>query len=187
MSIVIGQITNQQTTELVKDLYNRYARSLLAYTKRCYQINEEDRVDLVYKTLYKVASASASLQFDHESKRRGFVFKTHINFLRNYFRDNKSFEYKNKEVSLENLNQQDHGDEQHINNPMLNLLEKLLAELEDWQRILLLMRGQNVPYNEIAVFVNKPEKHLKVYYARLKKQLLEQMNSQLEITTDDTK
>jgi hypothetical protein len=37
-----------------------------------------------------------------------------------------------------------------------------------------------VPYSEIARFVNKPEKQLKVYYARLKKQLMGQMNDALQ-------
>jgi hypothetical protein len=51
--------------------------------------------------------------------------------------------------------------------------------MEDWERILLLMRGQNIPYSEISKFVHKPEKQLKVYYARLKKKLLEDMNETL--------
>ena len=36
-----------------------------------------------------------------------------------------------------------------------------------------------MPYNEISAFVNKPENQLKVYYARLKKQLLENVSAEL--------
>ena len=54
-----------------------------------------------------------------------------------------------------------------------------MDKLEEWQRILLLMRGQDMPYNEISAFVNKPENQLKVYYARLKKQLLENVSAEL--------
>ena len=55
-----------------------------------------------------------------------------------------------------------------------------MDKLEEWQRILLLMRGQNMSYKEIIPFVNKPEKQLKVYYARLKKKLLENVNAELK-------
>jgi DNA-directed RNA polymerase specialized sigma24 family protein len=41
------------------------------------------------------------------------------------------------------------------------------------------MRGQNMPYGEISKYVDKPERQLKVYYARLKKQMTEKINEQL--------
>ncbi|HTA62114.1 MAG TPA: sigma factor-like helix-turn-helix DNA-binding protein, partial [Bacteroidia bacterium] len=105
-------------------------------------------------------------------------FKTHINFLRNYFRDNKSFEHKNLEVELNDFANTDEEVPQK-ENIQLQILNKELDKLEEWQRILLLMRGQDMPYSEISAFVNKPENQLKVYYARLKKQLLENVNAEL--------
>ncbi|MBK6985309.1 MAG: hypothetical protein IPH32_11365 [Bacteroidetes bacterium] len=59
----------------------------------------------------------------------------------------------------------------------LIILQQELEKLEDWQRILLLMRGQDMPYSKISEFVKKPENQLKVYYARLKKQLTENVNA----------
>jgi DNA-directed RNA polymerase specialized sigma24 family protein len=56
--------------------------------------------------------------------------------------------------------------------------------MEDWERILLLMRGQDISYSEISKFVHKPENQLKVYYARLKKKLLEDMNETLSGTNN---
>jgi DNA-directed RNA polymerase specialized sigma24 family protein len=58
-------------------------------------------------------------------------------------------------------------------------LKNELDKLEEWERILLLMRGQNMPYGEISKYVDKPERQLKVYYARLKKQMTEKINEQL--------
>jgi DNA-directed RNA polymerase specialized sigma24 family protein len=59
--------------------------------------------------------------------------------------------------------------------------------MEEWQRILLLLRGQSMSYSEIAIYVKKPEKQLKVYYSRLKKKLLEDMNAELNRITDEKK
>lgn len=180
MNTVSAQLDlSLQSKELLKELYTLYAKPLLRYTKRCYQINEEDSLDLVYKTIYKIAGISNAISFENEAKRRAYVFKTHINFLRNYFRDNKNFEYKNTEVNLHDDLVTNEAEEKITSNPKLKLLESLLSELEDWQRILLLMRGQGVSYKEISKLTDKPEKHLKVYYARLKKQLLLDMNKKL--------
>lgn len=46
--------------------------------------------------------------------------------------------------------------------------------------MLLLLRSQDMPYSEIAKFVNKPEDQLKVYYSRLKKALTKRMNEKLK-------
>ena len=67
------------------------------------------------------------------------------------------------------------------------------VEFEDWQRVLLLMRSQEVPYSEIAKYVNKPEEQLKVYYSRLKNVLTAKMQERVkekesaEKKTEDTK
>ena len=80
-------------------------------------------------------------------------------------------------------------EEQTTQSIHLKILQQELDKFEDWQRILLLMRGQDVPYSKIAEFVNRPEKQLKVYYARLKKQLHDQINEQLLLinTTEHAK
>lgn len=179
------QIENAVDSSRVKELYEAYAMRLLAYTKRGYTINEEDRTTLVYKTIYKMAAVEHKYTFENETKRAAFIFKTHLNFLRNYFRDNKQFEHKHVELEFQDV--QDVQDETTatdtaIVNPKLKVLESLLQNMEDWERSLLLLRGQDMPYSEIALYVNKPEKHLKVYYARLKKQLLDDMNKALNET-----
>ncbi|MBC7383038.1 MAG: sigma-70 family RNA polymerase sigma factor [Bacteroidia bacterium] len=166
--------------DVVKSLYEMYAKKLLAYTFKNYTIDKDDAWAIVYKTIYKIAEVGSKYTFENEQKRSAFIFKTHINFLRNYFRDNKSFEKNNREVELH----ENFADKEPELNPTQNLpltvLQQELEKLEDWQRILLLMRGQDMPYSKIAEFVKKPESQLKVYYARLKKQLTENVNAELE-------
>jgi len=171
-------INTEDSNTVVKMFYEAYSQKLFGYTCKNYSINADDAWTVVYKTIYKMAEINDKYTFENEHKRRAFVFKTHINFLRNYFRDNKSFERVNHEVELKDFIYTDE-EEPNKENFQLKILKSELDKLEGWQRILLLMRGQNMPYSEIAVFVQKPEKQLKVYYARLKQQLLENVNAEL--------
>lgn len=169
---------DDESRKFVEELYLLYAAKLIAYTRRNYQLPEDDAIDLVYKTIYRMAEVRERYQFSEEQQRRSFVFKTFINYLKNYYRDNKSFEAKNFEVELADFSSDKNEGDISVN-PKLKVLQQLLDRMEDWERILLLMRGQDIPYSEISAFVNKPEKQLKVYYARLKRKLLEDMNELL--------
>lgn len=173
-------LLSNTNNEVVKSLYEKYAKKLLAYTCKNYTIDKDDAWAIVYKTIYKIAEVGSNYTFETEQKHSAFIFKTHINFLRNYFRDNKSFEKNNLEVDLHENFADKEPDVNPTQNLPLTILQQELEKLEDWQRILLLMRGQNMPYSKIAEFVNKPESQLKVYYARLKKQLMKNVNAELE-------
>ncbi len=175
-----NELTNSQNKKVLL-FYQNYAKKLLSYTRKNYTINEDDAWTIVYKTIYKMAEVSDGYTFENEHKQSGFVFKTHINFLRNYFRDNKSFETNNREVELHDNFTNNELNTMPTKNTPLTLLQNELQKLDDWQRILLLMRGQNIEYSKIAEFVNKPENQLKVYYARLKKQLHQSLNHQLHL------
>ena len=181
MNVLINQYQHKVTTDnMVKLLYENYATKLCAYTRKNYAISEDDTWSLVYKTIYKIAEVHQNYSFETKQKESAFIFKTHINYLRNYFRDAKTFESKNLEVELDD-NYLPNDDQILVKeNQHLKILKKELNLLEDWERILLLMRGQQMSYSEIAKFVNKPEKQLKVYYSRLKQQLLVRVNEALK-------
>ncbi|MCE3281192.1 MAG: hypothetical protein K0S44_3383 [Bacteroidetes bacterium] len=55
-------------------------------------------------------------------------------------------------------------------------LNEVLEKMEDWERMLLLMRSEGQPYSVIAKYIDKPENQLKVYYQRLKEQLTKKLN-----------
>jgi RNA polymerase sigma factor (sigma-70 family) len=169
---------NTRFQNLVLELYETYASRLLSYTRKHYHLGEDEAINLVYKTIYRMADVYDRYSFENEQKRRAFVFKTYLNYLRNHYRDNKSFESRNYKVELAEYRSSNEDTEPPVN-PRVALLQSLLDKMEDWERILLLMRGQDIPYSEISKFVQKPEKQLKVYYGRLKKKLLEEMNRQL--------
>ncbi len=178
-SETLSKIVNNKD-EFVKWLYERYAKKLLAYTIKTYLPDKDDAWSVVYKTLYKIADVAAEREFENEYKFTGFIFKTHINYLRNFLRDNKSFEHNHQEIELTEHYSRDESEQQTTESIHLKILQQELDKLEDWQRILLLMRAQDMPYSKISEFVKKPENQLKVYYGRLKKQLMDNVNAQLE-------
>jgi DNA-directed RNA polymerase specialized sigma24 family protein len=179
LGIAITDIVHDPAvTQKVKTLYEKFGARLKAYTCKNYEISEDDAWNIVYKTIYKIAGLSDSYVFENEQKKSAFIFKTHINYLRNHFRDNKSFEARNREVHFhENISTE--KEELAGESLQLKVLQLELDKLEEWERILLLMRGQGMPYSAIAKFVDKPEKQLKVYYGRLKKRLLVSVNEEL--------
>jgi DNA-directed RNA polymerase specialized sigma24 family protein len=187
-SETLSKIVNDKDA-FVKWLYERYAKKLLAYTIKTYLPDKDDAWSVVYKTLYKIAEVTAEREFENEFKFTGFIFKTHINYLRNFLRDNKSFESIHQEIELTENHTAEEIESETTQNIHLKILQQELDKFEDWQRILLLMRGQDMPYNKISEFVNRPEKQLKVYYARLKKQLHDNINEQLLLinTTEHAK
>jgi len=170
------------TPEFVARLYKQYGKKLYAYALRNWNVNEDQAWDLVYKTLYKVIDTYKNYTFENEEKFGAFIFKIFINYLRNHYRDNKA---KNESLKVSDV-----SPDQMYNkagepvsdapvNPKLVALTEELEKMEDWQRMLLLMRSEGRSYSEIAVYIDKPEEQLKVYYQRLKESITKKMYERL--------
>jgi RNA polymerase sigma-70 factor (ECF subfamily) len=176
------------TPEFVAQLYSRYGRKLYAYAIKNWNVTEDQSWDLVYKTLYKVIDSYKNYKFENEEKFAAFIFKVFINYLRNHYRDHKKQNEKLQvaeisPVELQNRADSDRPDNSRSNgdgtdapaDPRLAALTEELEKMEDWQRMLLLMRSEGRPYSEIARYVQKPEEQLKVYYQRLKEAITKKM------------
>jgi len=191
-------------TEAVAVLYQRYGRKLFGYGNRTWKLNEDDNWDLVYKTLYKVCEKVGQYDFDSEKGFSAVVYKIYINYLRKHYRKQQQIgEY----VQFSNFNEslfEETGENRGLRtekaikqklhesnlladrldempeNPKLSALEDELEKLEDWQRMLLLLKSQNMPYKEIAKYIDKPPQQLKVYYQRLKNRIIKKLNDRLE-------
>ncbi|CAN5254262.1 hypothetical protein BH09BAC5_BH09BAC5_15440 [soil metagenome] len=175
------ELIKNKDKESIRVLYERYGKKLFGYARNKWKIGEDENWDLVYKTLYKVLDTHTSYQFSAETKFSSFVFTVFINYLRNFYRDTQKLP-----VEIIQL------DESYSENAVVELetteslsmtfLKSELDELEDWERILLLMRSQDVPYSEIVKFTGKSEDQLKVYYGRLKKKLAERLSEKIKNT-----
>jgi RNA polymerase sigma factor (sigma-70 family) len=147
-------------------------------------MGEDASWDLIYKTLYKVVDSFPKYNFENEDKFGSFVFRIFINYLRNYYRDHKK---EFEDVQLADIDPDKIAYSQSSSfspdqpaDPRMKILNAELDKMEDWQRILLLMRSDGRPYADIAQYVDKPEEQLKVYYQRLKKLLTDKINEQVQ-------
>lgn len=161
-------------------VYNRYGKKLYSYAIKNWNLNEDAAWDLIYKTIYKVLDSYGNYTFESEEKFASFIFKIFINYLRNHYRDNKTermFEFTamdDVDLSTKKMN-----DAPEISNKKLIALNEVLDEMQDWERMLLLMRSEGRAYSEIATYIDKPENQLKVYYQRLKEQITKKLNERL--------
>jgi RNA polymerase sigma factor (sigma-70 family) len=169
--------------DFLTEIYNRYGKKLYSYALKTWKVDEDAAWNLIYKTLYKVIETHGNYTFESEDKFASFVFRIFINYLRNHYRDKKQ---QNDPVPIDlsnsSLHAFDHGGMQVAEtapNEKLAVLNEVLDQLEDWQRMLLLMRSEGMSYSEIAGFIDKPENQLKVYYQRLKEQLTKKLHERV--------
>lgn len=176
----INSILKNKSKETVALLYERYGKKLYGYAITKWKLSEDDSWDLVYKTLYKAMNVADQYTFKDEGKFIGFLFKIFINYLRNHYRDTKAkgivtTELLDKHEKLSSDRKETEEEKEHTS-PLMRCLQKALAILEDWQRILLLMRAQDHSYEAISKYVSRPGDQLKVYHMRLKKVVTEKTN-----------
>jgi RNA polymerase sigma factor (sigma-70 family) len=173
----------------VKWLYENYGRKLLGYSMNVYKIAEDSGWDLVYKTIYKVQEVHLQYEFENEQKFASFIFRIFINYLKNHVRDENTKTQGAVFIPLDETRKNFVANNSTVasTNPQMAMLREELEKLEDWQRILLLMRSQEVPYSEIARYVNKPEEQLKVYYSRLKNALTLKMQERVQFQKEEGK
>jgi RNA polymerase sigma factor (sigma-70 family) len=162
-------------------LYNQYGHKLAGYAMRVYNVTEDAAWDMVYKTIYKMLEVVVDHEFENEHKLGGFMFRTFVNYLKNYLRDEKTKTGGAVIISIEDSKRDFANRNPQVQSDLkMRLLKAELDKLEDWQRILLLMHSQGCSYADIAKYVNKPEHQLKVYYGRLKNRLAETMQEKLQ-------
>lgn len=173
----INQLKKLDKNSFITVVYNRYGKRMYSYAISNWNLNEDEAWNLIYKTIYKVLESYHNYEFVSEEKFASFIFKIFINYLRNHYRDTKTerlFEFKAMDdVDLSSKKENTH--EEPVNKKLTQLNE-VLDQMEDWERMLLLMRSEGRPYSEIAIYIDKPEHQLKVYYQRLKDRLTKKLN-----------
>lgn len=174
----ISSKIRKKDKDAVAWLYNNYGKKLFGYAIVKWKLEEDDAWELIYKTLYKVMQVIDNYRFESEAKFQGFLFTIFINYIRNHFRDHKDKRPLLVELNEWTVQTNDEKDDTGINklSPEMDCLQKVLQVLDDWQRILLLMRAQDYSYEEIGKYVDRPTEQLKVYHMRLKKSVTEKTN-----------
>ena len=180
----INSILKNKNKETITWLYERYGKKLYGFAVARWKVSEDDAWELVYKTLYKVTNLDERYSFESEEKFMSFLFKVFVNFLRNHYRDTKNKGIVETELLEKHekviYDRKDTEEEKESTNPVMRCLQRALAILEDWQRVLLLMRAQDHSYEDISKYVSRPNDQLKVYHMRLKKVVTEKTNECLK-------
>jgi DNA-directed RNA polymerase specialized sigma24 family protein len=176
----INAVLKDKNKETIALLYGRYGKKLYGFAVAKWNVSEDDAWELVYKTLYKAMDTAGRYTFADENKFIAFLFKIFINYLRNHYRDTKAkgivtteLLEKHEKLSSDRKEQEE---ETESTSPLMKCLRKVMALLDDWQRILLLMRAQDHSYEDISGYVSRPGNQLKVYHMRLKKVVTEKTN-----------
>lgn len=168
--------------EFISLLYKQFGKKLYAYAIHQWKLSEDEAWDIVYKTLYKVIETYKKYTFENDEKFSAFIFKIFINYLRNHYRDTKK---KNENLTVAEITPSELNNKpvtiiaEIPTDPKLIALTEELEKMDDWQRMLLLMRSEGMAYSEIAKYINKPEEQLKVYYQRLKESITKKMYERL--------
>jgi RNA polymerase sigma factor (sigma-70 family) len=175
------QLKAKDRNSLITAIYNRYGKKLYSYAIRTWNVTEDAAWDLIYKTIYRVADTYTNYQFASEEKFASFVFRIFINYLRNHYRDHKN----EKALEFTVMDDVDLSSRESDNLPEtesanMRALNEVLEGMEDWERMLLLMRSEGRAYSDIAQYIDKPENQLKVYYQRLKEQLQKKLNERFK-------
>ncbi len=198
---IIEQLKKQDQTGL-EALYNQYGSKLYGYAVKKWHL-EDYAWDIVYKTLYKLIEAIPKCKFESQSSFDHFIIKVFNNFLKEHHRNNK---YQNEQfvensnadtpidnsIDYEEENQEkedessiwiepevfkDYYESESFEHPKLKKIKQALAELEEVDRAMLLLKSQNFSYEEIAEMLKIEKKLLKVKYFRAKERLIKLFNS----------
>lgn len=203
------ELLRTQREAAVEVIYGRYGKKLYSYAITSWNLDEDTSWEMVYETLYKAIEKIDKYEFTSEKKFGSFLFTIFCNNLRRHYRDTKkreerlsfsTFNEQNFEASRSNpeLSTERRVQEQMVeasmesyrepekgSDSLMQIMETCLAKLEDWERILLLLRSQDMPYGEIAKYVHKPSDQLKVYHQRAKKKLEKLIEHELTTISQD--
>lgn len=158
------KILRQNSRKSISLYYKLYAQKLYYIAKYNWKLDEDTAWELVYKTIYKVVENLTNYDLKDEKQLFNFSYTVLVNLIKNCKSSNKiEIVFENQDVIIQN--------EEIEQSDSTESLKIELDKLEDWERMLLLLRSQGMTYQEIAKYVDKPENHLKVYYARLKRKL----------------
>jgi RNA polymerase sigma factor (sigma-70 family) len=189
------EILRHKREAAVDVIYERYGKKLYSYAVSSWRLDEDTSWEIVYETLYKAIEKIDNYEFSSEKKFGSFLFTIFCNNLRRHYRDTRKreerlsfapFNEQNFEASksdpelrterqvqekmvaasLDAYNEPEAGEDS-----LMQIMEACLAKMQDWERILLLLRSQDMPYGDIARYVSKPADQLKVYYQRARKKL----------------
>ncbi|GAB2972360.1 hypothetical protein GCM10027049_02600 [Mucilaginibacter puniceus] len=186
----IMQLIINQDPKGLEELYDTYGKKFYTYCARNWHLSEDDSWEVIYKTLETLILKLSHYEFESKQHFDNFLYKVLTNFLRQYFRKNRSqseheIEYvdltnseENTKEIIQHINQVSFADyyrSEYIDSPELLHLNEALDQLDPVDKDILLLRAQNYTYEEISDFLGIENKQLKVTHHRAKKKLIDKL------------
>jgi RNA polymerase sigma factor (sigma-70 family) len=205
----VGQQTsNRQIVEELKagdrsgcsHLMQMYQHRLFEHLVVTFAIPREDAEELVSDTLLNVVQHISLFSFrksDDDFAR--WVYTILRNRVRDFLRqqgqqsltreifsedvkeDNETGRTAREiaDVVIRDFTEGEENDGDEKNRP-LQLVVETLQSMETWERVLLRCRALDIPYEEIAPYVDKPAKQLRIYHMRVKNKFLKKLQEEFE-------
>jgi len=182
---------------------------LYNYAIQSWHIDEDSAWDIIYKVLFKITERITIYTFKNENQFRNMLYSIFNNELINFYRKTKRIEERlkllqfndslleeavsnpkliaEKEINEKILKKalEEFWNEPSNENPLLEYLNTLLDNLDDWERILVNQRAKGLSYQDIAKFIDKPENQLKVYYSRIMNKIQIQLLNKMKDTKNE--
>ncbi len=170
-------------------LYEFYGQSLLQYSLKNWDLDEDECYDVLYKTLEIVGKVIDRNEFTSERHFQNWIFKIHRNNTLMTIRSKRAKEEvrfqlvdwqqeyadaaeEGDEINFEgNIIHLENGklyDDNNVNSPIFSALEKALQMINETDKDILLLRMNNYSYQEIATMLGLEDKQLKVRFLRAK-------------------
>jgi RNA polymerase sigma factor (sigma-70 family) len=205
----VGQPTsNRQLVDELKagdrsgctHLMQMYQNRLFEHLVRTFHISSEDAEEVVSDVLLSVVQRISFFSFrnsDEDFAR--WIFTILRNRVRDFLRqqnrsgirmevfsedaegDDETDEIAREiaDIVIRDFLEGEEGVEERQNRP-LQLVVEILQSMETWERVLLRCRALDIPYEEIAPYVDKPAKQLKIYHMRVKKKFFSKLREEFE-------
>lgn len=194
-------------------LLHLYRDRLLGEATHVFHISQEDAEELVSDTLLAVVNKIGTFAFKRgdgdfhywvmaifrnavrDFVRREIVHRGHfVPFRESAMENEEEFTSAERDVLQEIVRRYESEVARSERDPdsdptgRLAVLTEALDAMENWERVLLRCRALDVPFEEIAGYVGKPAKTLKVYHARVRRKLVARLSRHFpELETDETK
>lgn len=190
----ILQLIAKEDQKGLEALYLSYGNKFYGYAIMKWKLNEDEAWDVVYKTLDTLILKLSEYSFESKHHFENFLFKVFINYLRQYYRNNRKNQHNVVYMDMSSAsfddseNTQEHlaidkqvikeyNQSEYLENPKLLAFVEALQKLEELDRDILLLKAQNYSYKEISLMLNLEDEQLKVRHHRAKQKLLKQLQT----------
>lgn len=186
---IVDLLSNKEPKAL-ETLYVQYGKRFYSYCVKRWRLTEDDAWEVVYKTLDTLVAKARAYNFASQKDFDAFVFKVLINFLRQHYRKVKSSKEDAPAVSIDDASAShrvqataitqldlDADDLEPKDSNTMASLKAALAQLNENDRDMLLLRAQDYSYEEIRQLLNIEDSQLKVRHFRAKQKLIDVLKS----------